>query len=357
MGCKKSLTFSQSVTAEDMPLDRARYIVSPLGGTHIYACRGQYMFTIDPTTGAKQSSAIIPSLTHPRLLPTTTFAYNPANDRLYFGGWSQTWTGVSSNDYAGIWGDFKGHAEVYVVNPLTLAVESIMDMSAILFELSLVDNKVIGFRDLEWFSDSLVGIEQVNERMLPFRWRSVGPQWVKLESIQAEFGLGVNGICYDPVNNFVWTVQTFYQVVFVASLADATAFGWFYLDLEDTWTDMGAHSLLGFSIEYCATVPNAAFMGCQNGIVAHLVWTGAAIAYSASINTTQAGEIYRLRYNSYNGKLYAVCYETNSVAVISPTTDTLDSVKTGFDGPWDMVFTPTKVWVVQQGNVGLKELT
>ena len=55
------------------------------------------------------------------------------------------------------------------------------------------------------------------------------------------------------------------------------------------------------------------------------------------------------------GKLYAAGFSDNTVAVISPGVDSF-VIRTGFDLPWDFVFTPSKVWCVQQGTVGLKEV-
>jgi hypothetical protein len=54
--------------------------------------------------------------------------------------------------------------------------------------------------------------------------------------------------------------------------------------------------------------------------------------------------------------IYVPCMGDDSVVVVNPA-DSTKVVKTGFDLPWRMVFTPTKAFAIQQGSAGLKEVT
>ena len=65
---------------------------------------------------------------------------------------------------------------------------------------------------------------------------------------------------------------------------------------------------------------------------------------------------FNIRYRASNDRLYVPCGLDDTVVIIDPNTDTVESVKTGFDSPWDVVFTATKAFAVQHGSQGLKEI-
>lgn len=65
----------------------------------------------------------------------------------------------------------------------------------------------------------------------------------------------------------------------------------------------------------------------------------------------------RIKYNPGDGMLYVPNWVADSVSIINPATDTAEDVITGFDSPIDIVFTPTKVFAVQNSNKGLKEVS
>lgn len=79
--------------------------------------------------------------------------------------------------------------------------------------------------------------------------------------------------------------------------------------------------------------------------------------FSATIDTGRATfNGVNIRYNPNDGLLYIAGGTDNTVVVLNPTTSTF-VVKAGFDLPWDFVFTPTRSFCVQQGAVGLKQIT
>lgn len=65
---------------------------------------------------------------------------------------------------------------------------------------------------------------------------------------------------------------------------------------------------------------------------------------------------YNIRFNDYNNYIYVPCWSDNTVAIISPSDDSVVIV-TGFDSPYDVVFTPTKAFAVQHSRQGLKVIT
>lgn len=62
-----------------------------------------------------------------------------------------------------------------------------------------------------------------------------------------------------------------------------------------------------------------------------------------------------IRFNSVNDRIYVPLWADNTVAIINPADDSF-VIKTGFDAPFDVVFTPTKVFAIQHGDVGIKEI-
>jgi YVTN family beta-propeller protein len=55
------------------------------------------------------------------------------------------------------------------------------------------------------------------------------------------------------------------------------------------------------------------------------------------------------------GKVYVAGLSNDTVSIINPADNSVAN-KTGFDGPFDIVFTPTKAFAVQIGQQGLKEI-
>ncbi len=64
----------------------------------------------------------------------------------------------------------------------------------------------------------------------------------------------------------------------------------------------------------------------------------------------------RVKYNPVDGFIYVPGWASNSVIVVDPATDTVVDTKVGFSTPWDVVFTPSKKWAVQNSMVGLQEI-
>lgn len=89
------------------------------------------------------------------------------------------------------------------------------------------------------------------------------------------------------------------------------------------------------------------------------------LALQSTINTGRAAfNGLSVRQNPFNHLVYVAGGGDNSVCVINPTGAPIMGIaptngfviKTGFDFPVDITFTPTKAWAVQQGAQGLKEV-
>lgn len=75
------------------------------------------------------------------------------------------------------------------------------------------------------------------------------------------------------------------------------------------------------------------------------------------IDTGLTGALpFNIRYRSSNDRIYVPTWEDNSVVIIDPSSDTVETIKTGFDSPFDVVFTASKAFAVQHGSEGLKEI-
>jgi len=64
---------------------------------------------------------------------------------------------------------------------------------------------------------------------------------------------------------------------------------------------------------------------------------------------------FNIKYNAVDSRIYIPCWKDDSVVVLNPADDSF-VVKTGFDSPFDVVFTAAKKFAVQHGPVGLKEI-
>ncbi len=68
----------------------------------------------------------------------------------------------------------------------------------------------------------------------------------------------------------------------------------------------------------------------------------------------------RIKYRAYNDRLYIPTWEDDRVVRFCPTNDTVEAIFTGFDSPFDVVFTDRygtnagHAYAVQQSSVGLK---
>lgn len=82
---------------------------------------------------------------------------------------------------------------------------------------------------------------------------------------------------------------------------------------------------------------------------------GSYTPYNIESGTTSPLKPFRIRYRSSDNSVYMPSQNKDAIILRNCGTGIL-SMKTGFDGPVDVVFTPTKAFAVQSGPVGLKEI-
>lgn len=64
----------------------------------------------------------------------------------------------------------------------------------------------------------------------------------------------------------------------------------------------------------------------------------------------------KVKHNIYDDKVYIPTWTDDRVIIFDPVTHLITAIKSGFSSPFDMVFTPTKQFAVQQSVSGLKEI-
>lgn len=106
------------------------------------------------------------------------------------------------------------------------------------------------------------------------------------------------------------------------------------------------------SIEYVAA-QNKFFCPLQTQFINTYDNTGTFVAQIDTGRTNFNGV--NIKLNPNDGLLYIAGGGDNTVVVLNPATNTF-VVKTGFDLPFDLVFTASKKWAVQQGATPLKEI-
>lgn len=79
--------------------------------------------------------------------------------------------------------------------------------------------------------------------------------------------------------------------------------------------------------------------------------------FQSTVNTGRSGfNGVNIQLNPNDGLLYVAGGADNTVIVIDPSTNAV-TIKTGYDLPWNFVFTPSAKFAVQQGATGLKLIT
>ncbi len=349
MGCQKSLSLNPASAATEMSLDNAILATSAVaGGEFIWGVRGPYVFKINATTGVLISSA---KIDHEMLSPTS-IAYDPINDRLLICGWNRMFPGVTDNE-AGPWG-FDTYSNLYTVNPGTLLIDSTLNLIVNLALPLGQPGTQTGMVNMRWMGGGalagLWGIFREDDNSFLIRYVN-GTAFTRKYSSKACFGNITNDLTWDGIDSIYWANSS-PQEVSLESMSSNIGF-WPEVDSINIWT--GDNSI-PFGIEVAPSTGDI-YVGTQNGTVKRLSYSG-GFSIVSTLNTGSVGVIYKVRYNPYDGLLYCPIMANDTIAVVNPGTNTLvGALHTGYDSPYDLVFSSTKTWVVQQGNLGIKLFT
>lgn len=342
MACRRTFTFSEAAGGET-PLDDAVYVAAT---DKIYGMLGPHIIKFNATTGAKESINRIFSPAY----GTCRICYHAPLNTLYVTLWNSP---INQHfDPPVSW----AHRGIYPVNPVSLIVGAALNVT------------------WSWFDDETWGsgpraIMSAGGTYLYFAsgyantnspvtlWR-VNPLNVadRAQAIDASSGgaSGFNQHATDGVS------------IFVASPSSARIYKYnLSLGGPEPCNIPGPYQFIDnpVAVEYSPVGGGAVYVVC--GTTNMFKVTGftpdviSAIDISTVAPATATRRPVRIRYRSSDQKLYLPCQNNNAILVWNPATDNPGDAdwKTGFDSPIDVVFTPTKAWAVQNGIVGLKEIT
>lgn len=339
--CSKAFAIGDSQA--DMPLDQAVY--TGAGRNCIYGVRGGYVYKFD-VNGVKLASA---RYTGGECFGNASIAYDNVGDGLYCAFWnegSNTGTVGATNRARGIW----------TINQTTLA-GTFTDLTTLLGFSGTGTNVFDGPHQIVADAGYLYGAA----------YDSPTPHCILFELNLPALTVA------NHVHNVSSRVDSWYDLLPDFNLAAVWEIG------GGAWDGVTAYDLVGGTF-------NTSNLGISEGLVGMCQWTTSPFwlyavnrtdvlvkiesanaglfnlydlsASDASLSTMRP---YRVRYNPVDGKVYIPDPVGNRVVVWTPAAalggDSLSSVKTGFDTPFDVVFTAAKKFAVQQGAVGLKEIT
>ncbi len=349
MSCQKSLTINAAAATTELPIDNAILATSTVaGGEFIWGVRGPYVFKINSTTGALISTAKVDN----EMFGPTCIAYDTSADRLKIAGWNKPFPGIT-DDEAGP-NAFNTYFRLYTVNPNTLLVDSSILLNT---NLGLPNGDFctqMGVVSMKWIGagaqQGLWGIYRTNQYSSLFRYVA-GTVYTRKYALSGCTGEICNDIAWDGIDSLYWS-QSFFEDVQLYSMSSNGAF-WNYSDSFNLWS---GDSSIPFGIEVSPSTGDI-YVGTQLGLIKRLNYSGGFTLVN-TLNTGIVGTIYKVRYNPYDGMLYCPIFGQDSIAVVDPSTNTLNgAVHTGYASPWDLVFSATKTWVIQGGNEGVKLFT
>lgn len=355
-----------------MPLDQAVYV--PATGSHgefIAAVRGGYVFNFNASTGAKVSSVRF----SPFSIYNATICYEPVNDRLVISYFGDPNADSLATAYCSI------HRLLYVLNPASFAQVSTYDPQRDNAQLpSFYWNFTSPFRG------PYLVIALGNGEILCVAGLA-GTTGLQNSAFIRDIGTGISRTYTAAPGNGEWiTFQEKTWAVLKGVYAYISAYGntkptaATILRLSDC--SIPQYSPIPYPCVRCGPLWAAADKTGVGGDYAPSSDTVYIVSRSPTIfrmsgtyleNTVNSDQEldtdktditlpdadampFNVRFNAYDNMLYVPGYSNNKVYVIDAATDTLMATKTGFDSPWDAVFTPTKKFAVQHGSVGLKEI-
>ena len=347
MACTAILNFLPAIA--DSPMDAAIY--HPTRNS-IFSVRNGYI--------SEYSLALV-LLNGPTKFTSSCFgrscvAYDPGADRI--------WVGTNGDWAAGYLGDTGGvnparsTVGLYRIIPSTLAVESFIDVTAI---VAVKDWSVVaGVYDVLVSNGKLFGTfghyTGTNNVNSPNLWSfalnvpAYTLAWSGATSLQS-----FNTQLAHDSSNQIWVAGDWdnFNSLFPAYGADSGA----PASSPGSAPTNGAHCAIAFSTVaggaiYLVQMPNQT-------LAKYNFSTGVKISEPAMAGANLGGMTSRIRFNSNDNLLYIPCPATNQVIAFNPSTDTVSKIyTTGMDSPHDMVFAPGGINIaVQQGPKGLIQLT
>lgn len=334
MPCFKTFAMTQATSGE-LPLQDAVYVAST---NKIYAISGIYVVAFNATTGALEASVRISSPVN----NGARICYHAANDTLYATLWNEPNLGDTGLTHP--------NKDVYPINPATMTVGPRLDIVSTGLMPSDFDSALnpawgprwIGssgnYLYIQWNASSYYEVIRVNPTNLADRCTSAGDDCLIYQTEQLCLG-----------NPYIASPDPRNAEVSFAVL------NW---NTSGNWSACGQTGYHIVGVEFC-TFDNLYYLVDGNGNLLRIDDVEVYEDFTAFDLTSllATADPCRLRYNSVTQLIYLPCQTGNAIIVWNPATST-GVVKTGFENPVDLVFTPTKVWAVQNSPAeSLKEVT
>jgi hypothetical protein len=329
--CEKQFTLRSEEF--DMPLTEAVYDSAT---DKIFAVRDQWVFRFNADTGFKEAEARI---VNDQMSKSTV---SIVNGILYVG----LWTALNANYTTG---DTPAHSDIFTVNKSTLVAtatgwipfytyasnRAYSGVCRIIPGAATIANRMWGAigvnADGIFVINPLVGVTTL-KRSSYWGFESLSPFSADLT--------------YDSLNDKIWAVYAGGVQVTTFRAGVGNPF-----QVEDSAANVGFVTGICF-----ANNVNRAYVVNLTSTIGRMVTFGSNIIRT-DINTGVTGaNPLRIKYNPNDGLVYIPNWGADSVSVMNPHNETFQT-HTGFTAPIDIVFTPTKKWVIQNYKRGLQELT
>lgn len=321
-------------TEDSVPLDQAIFSATE---DFIYAVRGQFIFKFS-TDGTKIKE----------------FRY--VDDVIYS---EASIVEVGSFLYVGVWRPVYFQNAGTRVNMDIFAVDPALTNSTAL-GLNLT-GALNGFCNLITDGTSIYGLSGYSRNSPAVRIFKVDPTNIASyvdRNAQANRNDPINDLVYDSVNDVIWHAEDNGPEIDAYSADIASLFPL----PRSIITPTPALPLYGVTV-----TPSSQVYGVTKGPNL-LKLDGVAACATLPANFTQVpattlnllpvgAQPIRIKYNPYDGLIYVPNWSDDTVSIIDPGTDTAVDVVSGFNSPFDVVFTPTKKFAVQLSGTGLQEIT
>lgn len=331
MSCIRELSITiTEEEAEDMPLDAAVY--EP-GRDMIFGVRSGYVFQFNATTGALENSAryFAPAYGDAHI------TYESITDRLYV----THWFNYSNQSKFPVWQEKFMHRII----PDTLGVETFYQFDSSFFGVSGIFKE--GPRQVFAAAGKIYGVFHEGSASTSNVYEfDPGTGLFNNAGSENTGDYARSDLAYDSVTDSFW----------IATIQGASRYDRATVAFVDSINLPANNIPRGLAYRN----PDMYFAMSEFGTVLPQHIRKKRVDDTGPTTTIDMGSAtmipFNIRYRASTDRLYVPTTLDNTVVIIDPNTDTVESVKAGFDSPWDVVFTASKAFAVQHGPQGLKEI-
>lgn len=346
MGCVKSLALNLTQSGE-FPMDDAVYVASI---DKILGSAGAYIHQCNAATGAREASARVAA----PLWGPSRVAYHAADGLVYFVGWSD----LGYVDPSA--GDMSDNIDLFPIVPASLAVGPGVGIKA-------------AFTDLQSFTSyGLNGVQALlslgNYLYFAFRYQRIGGQMFRINPNNVTQKNTSGSAGWDGWNvNSIGTDGSFIYHPYPDGRIYQNALD--YTSRSRCQLSLATETPVGVDVD-----GSNAYAVCGNAILIKVLTVAplgpgtyttfnledGAVITDAVLNVKPN----RIKYcnvlgNPHFGKFAIPCQNTDTIIFFDPLAgaNPRGFSVSGYDGPVDVVFTPSASFAVQTGPVGLKLIT